>query len=274
MPGLQLTGERTLPGIAHENYWFTRHVAAYLVARGRARGLRVVDAGCGEGYGSALLAQTAERVVGVDLAADVVEHARTSYPHITFLAAELGAVPLPDAGFDLVVSLQVIEHVWDVPAVLAEAARLLAPGGVLLCATPNRLTSTPGNASGAGEAGNASGAGEAGNASGAGEAGNASGADEPLNPFHVREFTADELRDAIAPHLRVDAVLGVHHGSRLRLVERVIRRHLPDVLVERPAEERPPWLRAVVAATRPSDFVVRAHHLDASLDLLAVATKR
>lgn len=239
-PTLPLTGERTIPGIEHENYWFMRHVAAYRFAASRAQRRAVLDAGCGEGYGTRMLAETADRVVGVDIVGAVVAHARSAYPDITFVQADLCDLPFPDGDVDLAVSLQVIEHLPDIPRFVAEMARILRPGGEFVCATPNRLTFTPGG-------------------------------DSPVNPFHTREFTAAELHETLAEHFTVRTILGVHHGPRLRAVERVTRRSLPELLLEAPPEHRPRWTQAVVRRVRPADFRLEATDVDASLDLVAVA---
>ena len=79
MPPLELTGERTLPDVPEENYWFRRHLAAYEWIAERVRGLRVADLACGEGYGAAVLARTAAQVVGVDANPEAHEHARLRY---------------------------------------------------------------------------------------------------------------------------------------------------------------------------------------------------
>ncbi|HVM13534.1 MAG TPA: class I SAM-dependent methyltransferase [Egibacteraceae bacterium] len=239
---LPLTGERTVPGLDHENYWFARHVAAYAFAARRAGGLRVLDAGCGEGYGARMLDDVAAHVVGVDLVGDVVAHARGAYPGVEFLEADLCDLPLPDACVDLVVSLQVIEHLPDIPRFVAEMARVLRPGGELVCATPNRLTFTPGS-------------------------------DTPVNPFHTVEFTASELRDTLAGPFAVQDILGLRHGRRLRAVEGLARRSLPDLVLGAPPQEWPRWLAALVARVRPGDFRLRADDLDTSLDLVALARR-
>lgn len=236
-----LTGERTVPGVAHENYWFQRHVAAYRAALPSCAGQRVLDAGCGEGYGTALLGTVAAEVVGMDLAPEVIAHARTAYANVRFLVGDLTALPLPDASVDAVVNLQVIEHLPDSGRFLDEVARVLVPGGRFWCATPNRLTFTPGS-------------------------------DVPVNPFHVREFAPEELLAELRPRFASVRLLGVHHGPRLRAVELATRRTLPDLVLGRPPEDWPRWLRGVVAAVRPGDFVIRPQHVEASLDLLAVAT--
>lgn len=248
---LEITGERTLPGIWHERYWYQRHVAAYRFAAARCRRLQVVDAGCGEGYGAALLARSAAAVSGVELVPEVVAHARARYPRVRFLQADVCAMPLPDASVDAVVCLQVIEHLWDIGRFLDEVDRVLRPGGEFFCATPNRLTFTP-------------------------------GAPEPVNPFHTVEFTAAELAATLATRFRVTAMLGLHHGWRLRLVERALGAPLPQRLLDEPPAQWPPLLRRAVDRVRADDFLLltdggrsgaRARRLADSIDLVAVATK-
>src|SRR3954451_11626935 len=86
VPPLPLTGERTLPDVPEENYWFRRHLAVYRWIAERCAGKRVVDMACGEGYGSATLAEAAAEVVGVDANPEAFEHARRRYraPNLRF----------------------------------------------------------------------------------------------------------------------------------------------------------------------------------------------
>lgn len=237
---LELTGERTVPGVPEENYWFQRHVAAYKFAAERSKGLRAVDAGCGEGYGTALLARAGASAIGVELVADVVAHARATYPQVEFVQADLCHLPLPDHSADVVVSLQVIEHLPNIGGYLDEIARILVPGGTFICATPNRLTFTPDS-------------------------------DQPLNIFHVKEFTAEELDQTLRRRFDVRAMLGVHHGRRIKAVEREQAAFFPDLVLHAPAQW-PDWLRTLVVDVTADDFQITADHIDASLDLLAVAT--
>ncbi|MFA9430419.1 class I SAM-dependent methyltransferase [Egicoccus sp. AB-alg2] len=246
--GLVLTGERTLPGIPDENYWFQRHVVAYdlavdLVARGCAP--VVLDAGCGEGYGLSMLAAAgAHRVVGVDLDPTVVAHVAATHaaehPAVEVHAAELMALPLADDAVDLTVSFQVIEHLYDIPGYLRSLRRVTRPDGTVVIATPNRLTFTPGS-------------------------------DVPVNPFHTREFTAAELADELTDAgLVMERMLGVHHGRWLAGVEAAAACPLPELLAAREPGRWPGWLRRTVHAVAPADFEVRDTDLDASLDLVAV----
>src|SRR6187401_2208858 len=84
VPPLHLTGERTLPDVPEENYWYRRHLVVYEWIAGRAHGRRIVDLACGEGYGSAVLARAARSVIGVDANPEAFEHARLRYPEVTF----------------------------------------------------------------------------------------------------------------------------------------------------------------------------------------------
>lgn len=242
MTTLALTGERTLPGIAHENYWFRRHEVAYRWVTPWCAGARVVDAGCGEGYGAALLRDVAEAVVAVDYDATVVAHVRARYPAVAAVRGDLQRLPLRDGAAEAVVTLQTIEHLHDQPGFVAECARVLRPSGTFVVSTPNRLTFSPGR-------------------------------DTPLNPFHTRELTAAELTDLLSPHFTVTRMLGVAHGARIKRWE---RRHgsLVDAQLAGPPESWPRTLTRLVTKVTVGDFVVDARDVDGSLDVLAVAVKK
>lgn len=237
---LRLTGERTLPGIPDETYWFKRHVVPYRLAAARAAGRTVLDAGCGEGYGAAMLAAAgATQVTAVDLDAVIVAHVARRYPQVQAVHAELGDLPLAAGSIQLAVALQVIEHVWDVPALLRSLRRVLGRGGELVISTPNRLTFTPHS-------------------------------ERPSNPFHVREYAPQELRTELqAAGFDVRALVGVRHGPLLLAADRVLGRPLPAVLLASPPEDWPVGVRRLVRHVRSSWFRVRARGLTECLDLVA-----
>src|SRR6476661_2499858 len=112
VPPLALTGERTLPDVPAENYWYRRHLAVYEWIAERTWGRRVVDLACGEGYGSAVLARTATSVVGVDANPEAHEHARLRY-RAANLRYERALVETFDEPADAVVFLQTIEHLRE-----------------------------------------------------------------------------------------------------------------------------------------------------------------
>jgi SAM-dependent methyltransferase len=138
---LTFTGERFLPGCAGEIAY--EHWHRYAFARRFAAGRRVLDAACGEGYGASLLAAVAAGVVGVDIDAATIAHASARYgdgTRIRFVEGSCATLPLPDASFDVIVSFETIEHLAaaDQPAMLAEFARVLAPGGIVVISSPNK----------------------------------------------------------------------------------------------------------------------------------------
>ena len=122
------TGERFLPGVAGEIAY--EHCHRYAFARRFVRGARVLDAACGEGYGTALLADVAASVVGIDIEPQVVADATRRYAssraNVRFAAASVTRLPLADASVDAIVSFETIEHVGadDQRARLAEFARV------------------------------------------------------------------------------------------------------------------------------------------------------
>jgi SAM-dependent methyltransferase len=136
---VEFTGERVVPGQVNDDLW-SEHVARYAFARRYAQGKRVLDAGCGTGYGSAELSQSAAAVTGVDISADAIEYANAGYPipGLRFLESSCTAMPLPPESFDLVVAFEVIEHLADYRAFLNECARVLTPEGLLIVSSPNK----------------------------------------------------------------------------------------------------------------------------------------
>lgn len=248
---LTLTGERTLPGIPHENYWFRRHEAVYLAAADWVAGAQVLEAGAGEGYGAALLAETARRVVAVDYDAATTAHASQAYPQLAVLRGNVVGLPFADSAFDAVVSLQVVEHLWDQPRYVAECARVLRSGGLLVMSTPNRLTFSPGYDPACGS---------------------------PQNLFHTREFTAAELADLLAPEFTMTAMYGLAAGPGLQRLDRWSRdRFGADLVGAQLTNAAATWsdeLTAAVARIAVADFVLSTVDVDRSLDLVAVATRR
>lgn len=242
---LPLTGERTVPGIAEENYWFRRHEAAYLHLVRHCAGAVVLEAGCGEGYGAALIAGHAARVVALDYDGPTAAHASRAYPELAVLRGNLASLPLRAASVDVVANLQVIEHLWDQEGFLAECARVLRPGGRLLVTTPNRITFSPGR-------------------------------DTPLNPFHTRELAPAELRDLlVGAGLRVELLAGLRHGPALRALDGRFGGSVIDaqVAVAVAGGAWPDDLLAAVASVRSEDFEITTDDLAASLDLVAVAVR-
>jgi SAM-dependent methyltransferase len=236
---LPLTGERTAPGVASENYWFRRHEAAYrwIADTAPLPGAVVLEAGCGEGYGGQLLADAgAELVVGVDLDLATLRHAAVTYPGVPVAAANLVALPLADGAVDVLVASQVLEHLWDQDAFVAECARVLRPGGRLVVTTPNRLTFPTGNV------------------------------------FHSRELDPTELARLIGRHLGVYRLLGLRPGPRLA-ADQAEHGDLVAAQVAA-AGDLGDRLGSRVAAVTTADFTVDDRDLAGCLDLVLTAVRR
>ena len=142
VPPLELTGERTLPDVPAENYWYRRHLAVYEWVAARCAGLDVVDMACGEGYGVDVLARRARRVTGVDANPEAHEHARAKYsrPGVRFVRDLVESYSEP---CDALTFLQTIEHVQEPAEILRHFQRMLRPGGTAYVSTPNLLTLAP-----------------------------------------------------------------------------------------------------------------------------------
>ena len=137
---IEFTGERVVPGQVDTDLW-NEHFARYAFAVRLARGKRVLDLGCGTGYGSAEMSRQAATVIGLDISADAVGFAREKFvaAGLEFLEGSATAVAFADQSFDLIVAFEVIEHLKDWRTLLEEARRLLAPGGQFVVSTPNKL---------------------------------------------------------------------------------------------------------------------------------------
>jgi ubiquinone/menaquinone biosynthesis C-methylase UbiE len=138
-PALEFTGERFTPECVRE-IWY-EHYHRYAFALPLARGKRVLDAACGEGYGSALIAGEAQSVLGLDVSAAAVAHAQSRYGSrgARFEQADVTALDhLPTAGFDLILSFETLEHLQAQEQMLAGFRRLLSPNGLLLVSTPDK----------------------------------------------------------------------------------------------------------------------------------------
>jgi len=165
---LEFTGERFTPECVREIRY--EHIHRYAFARDLVAGRRVLDAACGEGYGSSLMAGAAASVTGVDRSAEAVEHARSRYraPNLDFQVADCLDLPFAADSFECVVSFETLEHLEDHDGLLCEFRRVLRPGGFLLLSSPDKAIY--------------------------------SDKLQNRNEFHVRELYRDELESLLRAH--------------------------------------------------------------------------
>jgi SAM-dependent methyltransferase len=261
-PSLEDTGERVIPensdkGFARVN--LVRHQVAHLYAIGRMRrARRVLDVGCGTGYGTAMVASRVGEVVGIDMSEEAVAwtRSRNRLPNVEFMAMPATELDFPAGSFDAAYSIQVVEHIEEIELLLSEVVRVLRPGGTFVVATPNRLTYSPNGLH---------------------------------NPFHVREYDAGELRDLLVPHFREVEVTGLHAGLDLALRPEVEDYEFSARIkaLRSALEEAPEDLRRFLEgwlvedgfegfdadAVGPHSFPISPKSIDTSLDLLASCKK-
>jgi len=192
VPPLALTGERTLPDVPAENYWFRRHLMVYEWIAQRVAGRRVIDMACGEGYGAAQLATRAASVVGVDANPEAYEHARARYRRAN-LRFERDLIERFAEPADAVVFLQTIEHLQEPGGALEHFRRLVGASGAVFLSTPNVLTLAP------------------------------RGAERSGNPWHVHEYRCAEFEQLCRRYFPSVQLFGLFHARRLRAHEVALR---------------------------------------------------
>jgi SAM-dependent methyltransferase len=247
---LKITGERVSTPAGGFGPTFHRHVAAYEAAARLLPPGRMLDLGCGVGHSFHLLAP--RETVGVDLSADAL----AGQDRAT-IVADMRELPMPSGSFQSVLSVQSIEHVPDPERVVAEARRVLAPDGIAMFVTPNRLTFGP--------------------------------ADEIVDPYHHVELDERALREVCETAFeRVelrglfgsDRYLAIVARERARLdailrrdplrLRRLVPRRLRQVLYDRMLRRARSAVDADQESIDATDFELRGGPLDAALDLVAL----
>ena len=240
VPPLELTGERTLPDVPAENYWYRRHLAVYEWIAARVAGVRVIDMACGEGYGTGVLARTAASATGVDANPQAHDHARLRYTaaNVRFVRALVDGYSEPA---DAVVFLQTIEHLQDPGATLAHFRSLVGSGGAVYVSTPNVLTLAP------------------------------KGASRSDNPWHVHEYRRAEFEQLCRETFSRVQLYGLFHARKLWAHELALRCGWDRVHAALGLTER--FYARFTPSIAAGDFALREDgeaNLERALDFLAV----
>src|SRR6266404_632053 len=233
-PLLEWTGERYLPWLEEAAIGY-EHLHRYAYATQLVQNKRVLDLACGEGYGSSLLAKTAESVVGIDIDERAIKHARNKYikQNLEFKVGSITEVPITgERLFEVAVCFEALEHIEDHRKLLSEVKRLLTSDGVFIVSTPNKTVYS----------------------------------DEPQfnNPFHVHELYFDEFRELFEKYFKSVKFLGqrIYCNSNIwpvfskgdgKLVEYVIDRNPKEfVFVEK--DKRIPLYFIAIASDMESEI--------------------
>jgi len=166
---------------------FQSHYATYKFAVQFVKGMKVLDAASGTGYGSALLSQYCDSCVGIDLSSEAIAYARNNYKagNLGFFVMDLMSLGFQNESFGVACSFQAIEHVKDCELHLSEISRVLSPDGLFLLSTPNKDFSL-------------------------------SGASPVLNIYHVKEFTLNELDRLLRRYFNSVEIFGQSLDKNIR----------------------------------------------------------
>lgn len=258
---LAYTGERTSKEII-DNPIYQRLLFAYHWTKPFVKDKIVLEVGCGDGYGSDLLSESARIIHAIDKSEDVIRYAKKRYPSkkIQFHAMQIPPIAFSDDTFDLAFAFQLIEHLDHPEAFLEEVHRTMKPGAQLLITTPNRHFSLA------------------------------------PNPYHVKEYSAGELRDLLSRFFSKAEVSGLfgddefmeYHKSNRSWVDRFMRfdvfglvERLPKGVLQKPYDIITKAMRknlhksstALTENITLDNFFIDTNNMNRCMDLYAVATK-
>jgi len=270
--GIRKTGERIIPEDIEsrvEYLLYLRHLYAYEFARNMmAKNSLVLEVGCGEGYGSHLLSRHVKKVVGLDINAKTINHASNKYcsQNCIFKTYDGVNIPYKNNIFDAVISFQVIEHIQDDTNYVSEIHRVLKQKSIFILTTPNRTYRlNPGQ--------------------------------RPWNRFHVREYSANSLKDLLGNMFSDVKIWGICGNDEIQKIEieRVkqilrinsldpfnLRRLIPESLKPKAISllkkmarrnQESENNRTFLDKYKIKDFSITKNHLENSLDLLGICTK-
>ncbi|MBU0923017.1 class I SAM-dependent methyltransferase [Patescibacteria group bacterium] len=191
--------ERVIPGVT-ANFQFKESLARYEFAkRCFGKNAKVIDIGCGTGYGSAVLGEKYE-VTAIDNNNEAIEYANKHYSKkARFLKANATTLPFEDSKFDAACSFEVIEHLKDTHKFMKEVHRVLRPGGKFILSTPNKFFHSTG--------------------------------DKLKSPYHIKEYTAEELGHLLNKYFKTVGIKSQTKSKRAKTA-------LKDFMASQKARER------------------------------------
>jgi ubiquinone/menaquinone biosynthesis C-methylase UbiE len=245
------------------NVTYQRCQYAYEFAQSYIAGKKVLDIGCGNGYGTALMAKSAKEIVGLDYDAATVAGNQSTYrsiSNISFKQGSIPPIPYDDGSFEVITAFQFIEHIEPRKEFLKECLRVLSPGGTLLVTTPNSKKSLA------------------------------------RNPFHVHEYTFNEMQEELSSLGAAFELQGLNgnesvnqyyaeNGKFVRMILKwdVFKLHqrLPAGLLTKPYNLITNLMRnklkdqvSQTTGISTKDFFLQKEDLDACWDIYLIAKKQ
>ncbi|MDD2752554.1 MAG: class I SAM-dependent methyltransferase [Candidatus Omnitrophica bacterium] len=232
---IENTGERILPE-KESPLMLARHLCAYEFASKYVSGKKVMDLGCGEGYGADYLAGYATDVLAVDYEYSAIAAAGNKYKrdNLRFQRLDINEMASLKENFDIICSFQVIEHILDASSYLNGVKNHLKPGGVFICSTPNRLDASGNSIT-------------------------------PLNKFHVREYLFNEFESMLKSEFKQTELYGLNRGKKLNLYRRAKKIGIFNAL---PSSLDP--VKKFYKNIGCREFILVKNNLQRSLDFIAV----
>jgi SAM-dependent methyltransferase len=220
-PEPEFTGERVVPGKTPP-FLVLEHLVRYRFAARLAAGLKALDMGCGTGYGTHILGETASLTFGIDNDRETVLYARKTYgrANLRYAVGDCRYLPFASETFGLVVSFEVIEHIREQDQCLGEIQRVLSPDGKLIVSTPNALRQTK--------------------------------VIEEANPFHHKELTEDEFKDLLGRHFDNVQMLYQHEFSASGIQSATPEKGVPVEVIENFAGKPPAKYFVAICGVRPT----------------------
>lgn len=236
---IQNTGERIL--LDYESpQMIARHMCAYKFAKEFCtQDTRVLDIGCGEGYGTHYLAGAAKSASGIDYSLEAIEYASGKYQrqNLEFINGDVFSLALADRKFDIICCFQVIEHIRETDQFLGKIALLLERGGEFICSTCHKFDASPGS-------------------------------DIPCNKFHVKEYDASEFPGLLGKYFTSIELSGLKRGMKFNLYRRLKKSGLCNFL---PDSCNP--VKKFYQDLDCGNFNWVKNDLDSALDLIAVCRR-